>query len=475
MNVLIINTNRNHFPMPVIPLGACMVAESAERAGHAVQLLDLAFYRDPLQAVRTALKKNAPDVVGLSVRNIDNNDIQSPAFYIKDVAGIVDVIRSVTPAPVVMGGAAVSVMPEELLRYTGASVAVLGDGEAVFPRLLGELSRKRLPHAVPGTAWIEQGAFRANPCMSSDDGCSSASPDFSRWIHLKAYLSRLSTIPVQTKLGCQFACVYCTYRKIEGSRYRLSHPGEVADTVCRLGSHGLRHIEFVDNVFNSPYDHALAICENIARRRPDVSLQSLELNPLFIDDALLSGMERAGFSGIGITVESASDHVLEGLKKGFTSAQVHKAAEVVRRHTLPCVWIFMMGGPNETRETAMETIRFAETAIRPKDVAFFGLGIRIYPGTELESIAREQGLLLLPPSEILEPVFYVSPTVACDWMLKQVKTAMNGHMNFMNSESLSLPVLSPIQRIAYRLGLSSPLWKHTRFIRRGLRLFGMEA
>ena len=123
----------------------------------------------------------------------------------------------------------------------------------------------------------------------------------------------------------------------------------------------------------------------------------------------------------------------------------------------------------------METIRFAETAIRPKDVAFFGLGIRIYPGTELESIAREQGLLLLPPSEILEPVFYVSPTVACDWMLKQVKTAMNGHMNFMNSESLSLPVLSPIQRIAYRLGLSSPLWKHTRFIRRGLRLFGMEA
>jgi hypothetical protein len=49
MNVLIINTNRNHFPMPVIPLGACMVAESAERAGHAVQLLDLAFYKDSLQ------------------------------------------------------------------------------------------------------------------------------------------------------------------------------------------------------------------------------------------------------------------------------------------------------------------------------------------------------------------------------------------------------------------------------------------
>jgi len=274
---------------------------------------------------------------------------------------------------------------------------------------------------------------------------------------------------------CQFACVYCTYRKRGGSRYRLSHPDEVADTVCRLGSQGLRRIEFVDNVFNSPYDHALAICEKIARCRPAVSLQSLELNPIYIDDPLLSGMERAGFSGIGITVESASDNVLEGLKKGFTSALVHKAAEVVRRHALPCVWMFMMGGPNETRETVMETTRFAETAIRPQDVAFFGLGIRVYLGTELESIAREQGILYLPPDEMLEPVFYVSPAVAYDWMREQVRTAMEQHMNFMNSESLSLPVLSPIQRIAYRLGLSSPLWKHTRFVRRGLRLLGMEA
>ncbi len=475
MNVLIINTNRNHFPMPVIPIGACMVAESASRAGHAVQFMDLAFYKDPLQEILTALGKNKPDVVGLSVRNIDNNDIQSPVFFVKGVAGIVDVIRSVTSAPIVMGGAAVSVMPEELLRYTGASVAVLGDGEAVFPRLLAELSRGRPPATVPGAAWLEQGEFRVNACLSSENGFSCASPDFSRWIHLKAYLSRLSTIPVQTKLGCKFACVYCTYRKIEGSRYRLSHPDDAAENICRLASHGLRRIEFVDNVFNSPYEHALEICESIARIQPDVSLQSLELNPLFIDDALLSGMERAGFSGIGITVESASDSVLEGLKKGFTAAHVYKAAEVIRRHALPCVWIFMMGGPNETEETVMETIRFAETAIRPQDVAFFGIGIRIYPGTDLEVIAREQRLLALPQSGMLEPVFYVSPAVSYDWMLKQVQTAMNGHMNFMNSASLSLPVLLPIQRVAYKLGVTSPLWKYTRVIRRGLRSLGMDA
>lgn len=123
----------------------------------------------------------------------------------------------------------------------------------------------------------------------------------------------------------------------------------------------------------------------------------------------------------------------------------------------------------------METIRFAETAIRPQDVAFFGIGIRIYPGTDLEVIAREQRLLALPQSGMLEPVFYVSPAVSYDWMLKQVQTAMNGHMNFMNSASLSLPVLLPIQRVAYKLGVTSPLWKYTRVIRRGLRSLGMDA
>ncbi len=474
MKVLVISTNRNAFPMPVIPLGACMVAEAAERAGHDVKVLDLMFTQDPLRVVRRVMEEGKPDVVGISVRNIDNNDIQSPVFFVKDLAPLMDTVRSVTQAPIVLGGAAVPVMPEELLRYTGASWAVLGDGETVFPLLLKELSEGRSPKTLPGMAWIEEGAFHSNPCASSANGCSCVPPDFRRWIDIEAYLRRLSTVPLQSKLGCQFSCVYCTYRKIEGNRYRLSDPGEVADAVGRLAARGFRHIEFVDNVFNSPYDHALAICEKLARMRSRVSLQSLEVNPLYVDDTLLTAMERAGFSGIGITVESASDEVLEGLGKGFTVEHVNKAADVIRRHALPCVWIFMLGGPNETRETVRETLWFAEKAVRRRDVVFIGMGIRIYPGTGLEAIARKQGLLSLSPGEMLQPVFYVSPDVDHGWMMKQVRASMNRHMNFMNSDSLGFPLLPAIHRTAYTLGLRPPLWKHTRFVRRGLRLLGME-
>ena len=82
-------------------------------------------------------------------------------------------------------------------------------------------------------------------------------------------------------------------------------------------------------------------------------------------------MELAGFVGIGITVESASDIVLDKLKKGFTAKDVYNAAQVIKRHNLPCLWIFMLGGPGETEATIQETLRFAERYIRPKDVAFF--------------------------------------------------------------------------------------------------------
>ena len=153
---------------------------------------------------------------------------------------------------------------------------------------------------------------------------------------------------------------------------------------------------------------------------------------------------------------------------------MHHAAEVVRRHGIPCAWIFLLGGPGETEETVKETLRFAENQIGPRDVAFFNTGIRIYPGTELESIARRQGVLSRAPGDMLLPVFYVSPVVDPSWMEQELKKSMDRHMNFLNMDSLGLSFLPTIHRIGYRFGLRPPLWRFTRIIRRGLRLAGMD-
>jgi len=169
MNILLINTNRNRSPMPVVPLGACMVAEAAERAGHRVRFLDLMFAGEPLQAIEQAIKQSAPEVIGISIRNIDNNDMLNPVFFAGDCLPLLYKIRALTNAPVILGGAAVSVMPEQLLRFTGADWAVAGEGDTVFSELVQALAEGRAPHHLPGLAWFADGEFHLNP--PAREGC----------------------------------------------------------------------------------------------------------------------------------------------------------------------------------------------------------------------------------------------------------------------------------------------------------------
>lgn len=472
MNVLLVNTNRHNQPFPVMPLGACMVAEAVERAGHRVQMLDFMFEPYPANALRRKLTGGRFDIVGLSIRNIDNNDMRSPQFFLEGLPDLVHAVRELSDARIVIGGAAVGVMPEEILRFSGADYAVLGDGEYVMPELLSRIQNGD-GVTTPGLAYISDGVYSSVPRSASSFPGSCAPPDFSRWIDVEAYLSRMSTVPLQTKLGCRYKCVYCTYRKIEGETYRLCPPECVVGTVQKLVSKGLKDIEFVDNVFNSPYDHAMEICRLLKKAKHGARLQSLELNPTFVDDSLIGAMEEAGFVGVGITAESASDTVLRRLRKSFTLQDVHNAASVIKKHKLPCIWIFLLGGPGESRLTVEETFAFAERYVRPKDAVFFNIGVRVYPGTELESIAREQGLLDLRPRDMLSPVFYLSPDIEPEWLSQRAGDFLKTHMNVIDSTSLGLPFLPALHKIGRRLGVKPPLWKHTPAIRRLLQYTGI--
>jgi len=464
--------------MPVIPYGACIVAQAVERAGHRARVIDLMFEPDPVNAVQSAFNGSPPDVVGISVRNLDNNDMQDTAEYVTELVNLTGEIRRWTDAPIVLGGPAVGVMPEQLLRSTGADFAVLGDGEDVFPRLLQAMENGdhswQMIQQIPKVALIEENTFKTSNNFPFQLSPANMLLEFDKWIDVHKYRSNLATVPIQSKRGCPFDCIYCTYGITEGKDYRLFHPEEVADTVRRLSAAGLRDIEFVDNVFNSPYDHAMAICQDLARSPSGANLLTMEMNPAFIDDDILIAMERAGFTGVGVTAESVSDSVLARLAKGYTADHVLKAAEAIRRSPLPCFWIFLIGGPGETRETVMETIRFAKRSIRPMDVAFFNMGIRIYPGTPLERIARDEGILTMSPQELLLPAFYFSPELDLKWIRDELSRVTGDHMNFLHGASLSHPWLPTINRLGHLLRVKQPLWRHTRMIRRIVRIFGKD-
>jgi radical SAM superfamily enzyme YgiQ (UPF0313 family) len=466
MKVLLVNTNRVKNPFPVVPGGACMVAESAQERGHDVSFLDLLFTSQPQRALERELLRLRPDVVGFSVRNVDNNNMRRPGFFIEDLRSLVDCARAREGCACVIGGAAVCIMPPELLRETGAPWAVLGDGETVFPALLDALEHGRDPRRVDGVGWLEGGAYHGNRRTFPELDASLAAPRLRRWIHLPRYVSRLCTVPLQTKRGCPFECVYCTYPLAEGRDYRMLGPADCVDAVRRLAADGVGDIEFVDNVFNEPYDHALAVCEALARAQTRARFMTIDINPRSLDGALIGAMERAGFAGFGMSVESAADAVLARMKKGYGSAEVLAAAGAVHRSPLPCLWMFLLGGPGETRATLLETLAFARAHIRAHDVAVFCLGVRVYPRTELARIARDEGLLADGERDLVRPFFYFSPQVELDWARKELAAASAAHANFIGPDSFDLPLLPFAHRVAYLLGCRQPLWRHTRRLRR---------
>lgn len=200
----------------------------------------------------------------------------------------------------------------------------------------------------------------------------------------------------------------------------------------------------------------------------------MELTPEFTDAPLLAAMGRAGFAGIGITAESADDRVLAALGKNYSAAHLELAARAVEGQELPCMWIFMLGAPGETKETVERSLDFASRRVRPSDAVFFNAGVRLYPGTALEAAARREGTLIKPAAEMLDPVFYVSPGVEKDWLLKTLAAATRKNLNFIDSASLELPFLSGLYGLAHLAGIKQPLWKHTRLIRRGLRGLGVK-
>ena len=66
--------------------------------------------------------------------------------------------RSLTSAPIVLGGAGYSIFPRSALAYLGADMGIKGEGEAAFVMLLDRLSRKEDLAGVPNLVLAESDA-----------------------------------------------------------------------------------------------------------------------------------------------------------------------------------------------------------------------------------------------------------------------------------------------------------------------------
>lgn len=405
MKVLLVSVNQEKRFGATTPLGVGYVAAAARAAGHEVQLLDLCFEDDNARVIREKIASWPPDAMGISVRNIDNTIYLAPVSYISHLKEVVDLHRGLTDAPIILGGAGFSLFPEALLNYCDLSFGIVGEGEVAFPRLLAMLERGEDFRSLPGLAWLEEGSFRQNlPVRISD---LDALPWPARDLFDARY--RIQQEPpavgnIESKRGCRFHCIYCTYPLIQGRSCRLRSPGQVAKEMAWLEANsGLLRVDFVDNVFNNPPGHALEVCRELIRQNVRLPW-GCSIRPDNLSSELISAMGRAGCRWLEIGADSASDRMLRLLGKGFETADLRRAMALLRDSGMETACYILVGGPGETAETLQETLENLEKL----DPAWVYLmpGLRVYPGTPLANMVLKTRET---EAELLAGTFYFSP------------------------------------------------------------------
>lgn len=233
MRVLIVSTNREKAPFAVAPVGAAKIVASLRASGHEAGFLDLCFSRNITYRLRKTLRTFRPDMIGLSIRNLDNCAYVHPHAYFESDRKIIRIIRGVSRAPVIIGGSAVSVAAGELAEYLEADFAIAGEGEKSLPAFLSAFPANSGFEDVPGLWWRQNGRWRGNgPLFSSSLGDLPLQAydciDYGR------YFSTGGFVAVQTKRGCPFDCIYCPYGALEGKRPRYFPAGACVDEMEKI-------------------------------------------------------------------------------------------------------------------------------------------------------------------------------------------------------------------------------------------------
>jgi CO dehydrogenase/acetyl-CoA synthase delta subunit len=117
MKVLLISVNRERMPFPVFPLGLAYIAKTLREEGHEIEVMDLCFSQEASVDLKSALHRFQPDLIGISLRNLDNLTYPTSISYLKEVEEVLGICRQSTSSRLVIGGSGYSLAPKELLQY----------------------------------------------------------------------------------------------------------------------------------------------------------------------------------------------------------------------------------------------------------------------------------------------------------------------------------------------------------------------
>jgi radical SAM superfamily enzyme YgiQ (UPF0313 family) len=365
-------------------IGLAYIGAYLLRNGIDVKILDPRLDNLSLKEFKKEFIKYKPDIIGFS-------------SYTEEIPDLINMIKNVKEIDkdclTVLGGPHASALPIQTLKECSSlDVAVYGEGE----KTLLEIANCRDLKNIKGIAFRKNGKIKLNKHRPLEDLNLLPFPawelfDLKRYIgHYmdkpKPILRKELELMISTSRGCPYNCMFC-FKGIEG--YRFRDPINVVDELERdIFNFGAKRIQFTDATFGAYEKQAIGICNEIVKRGLQDKIKWFAGTRVDVaNKKLLESMKKAGCSCVFFGVESSNSKILKSSRKNTTTKQVIKAFSLAKKIGLETQASFILGLPGETKQSILNTIKFAKNL--NANYAVFSILVP-FPGTKAYEMAKKE-------------------------------------------------------------------------------------
>lgn len=378
-------------------LGIGYVSAFLESAGHKVKIIDPNAEQLSSNELIQRIEEYESDLVGISFTTENRFEAFKVAKKIKE---------RVRDIRIVFGGPHVWRTANDTLKHLEyVDFIVRGEGEITTLELVDAIERGKDLRNIAGLSYRMNSIIVHNVDRSLIDNLD-AMPFPARHLYpMEKYnyyvydpdKGKRKTLNLMTSRGCPFNCNFCATPSNWGRKVRCISVDRIMREIDELiNKYKAEALWFYDDTFTFNPKRVHDLCDEMIAKKLDLSWYC-EIRIDTVNRGLLKKMKDAGCFYVGMGIESASPRILDEVinkGKGFSLEKVTSVIKDCLDFGIIPNPFFIISHPTERYEEAKQTMEYINRLKQISDKIDISISImHIYPGTPLEAMAREMGLL----------------------------------------------------------------------------------
>lgn len=322
-----------------------------------------------------------------------------------DISGrVASAIKENSDIPIVMGGLHPSALPKQTLEEENIDFVIQGEEQIPLEQLCKAIKTNKKFSDIEGLWYFENNEIKNNKRATLIENLDEFMPiaDWDllpmekyrahNWHCFDDIENRMPYAAIYTSLGCPYKCTFCCINSPFGkSTIRYRSPEVVVEEIELLNKkYGVKNIKIIDEMFVLHESHYMKIVDLIIEKKLDLNIWAYARVDT-VKKETLAKMKEAGFTWLGLGIESASSFVRDGQHKKIRIADIKQVVKTVQDSGIHVGANYIFGLPDDTLETMRETLDLAKEL--NTEYANFYCAMA-YPGSALYNIALSEGLEL---------------------------------------------------------------------------------